>query len=112
MSATKYNFELNQGETFDMTIGVVYADRRPYNLTDYIVRGMIRDEYNDPEPIVELECSVYDAANGKIRIQLSAAETAELSFTRAYYDIEIESPTGVVTRVLQGIVALSLEATK
>lgn len=112
MSATKYNFELNQGETFDMTIGVLYADRRPYNITDYQVRGMIRDDYNAAEPIVEFDCSVFDAATGKVRIALSATETAALDFTRAYYDIEIESPAGVVTRVLQGVVVLSREATK
>lgn len=112
MSATKYNFEINQGETFDLTMTLLTTDRRPVDLTGYEVRGMIRGEYADVAPLMEFDCSIVDATEGKIRVFLTADEAAALSFTKAVYDIEIESTGGVVTRVVQGTVKLSREATK
>lgn len=112
MSAVKYNFELNQGETFDTTFTVLYADRRPFDLTGYLVRGQVRQAYTDSAPLVTFTCEVADPAAGRIRMSLTAAETAALDFTKGVYDIEVESEAGVVTRVVQGVVTLSKEVTR
>jgi len=47
-----------------------------------------------------------------IEIRIPAEETAEFSFDKAAYDIEIEFPNGVVFRPVQGSMSLSLEVTR
>jgi hypothetical protein len=51
-------------------------------------------------------------ATGTVTLALTAAQSAALDFDRAYYDIEIVSPAGVVTRLVQGTVTLSREVTR
>ena len=48
----------------------------------------------------------------QIKLTISASHTAAYSFDQALYDIELESETGVVTRLLQGKIKLSREVTK
>jgi hypothetical protein len=55
---------------------------------------------------------ITDAAAGEITLQVSAADTALLTFTSAVYDLEIEFSGGVVDRVLEGTVKLSKEVTR
>lgn len=112
MSAPKHPLEINQGETFETIFTVQQANKRPFDLTNYTVRSQVRQRFADVTPLVTFNCSVYDAVNGKIRIALTAAETAALSFDKAYYDVEFVSPAGTVTRFVQGTVKLSLEVTK
>lgn len=112
MSAIKYNFELNQGETFEMTLQVLDTSRRPIDLTGYLVRSQLRAAYTDADPIVSFTCSLFDAVNGKVRLNLTDEQTAALNFTKGVYDLEIESPTGFVNRVIQGVVTLSREVTR
>ena len=42
----------------------------------------------------------------------SATQSAALDFNSAVYDLEIVSPAGVVTRLVQGTVTLSREVTR
>lgn len=112
MAAIKYNFELNQGETFEMTLTVLTTDRRPYNLSGFTVRSQAKNAYTDIDPIVTFTTEVVDPPSGKIRLSLTDEQTSALEFTKALYDVEIESETGFVTRVLQGTITLSREVTK
>ena len=54
---------------------------------------------------------VLDAVNYRITILLSAAETAALTWKKGVYDLELESPSGVVTAILTGSVTVSQEVT-
>ena len=57
--------------------------------------------------------SVYDAATGKIRLQMTATNTSLIPSGRYLYDIEITNTnTGAKTRVLEGIVMVTPEITK
>lgn len=49
--------------------------------------------------------------NGQVRVQIPAATTAGLDFFVVTYDLEVVSPTGEVTRVIQGKCTLSREVT-
>lgn len=110
---TKYNFVLNQGETFDTTFTVLLQDRRPYDLTDYTVRGQIRETYTSATPLAAFTIEVVEPTSGRIRTTLTAAQTAALVFNKAVYDIEAENTqTGTVIRLVQGVVTLSREVTK
>ena len=109
----KYNFVMNQGETFEMSLQLLYTDRRPFNLTNHTVRGMLRNRYEDIDPLVSFTTTVVDAVAGKIRLNLTDEQTAGLDFIKAVYDVEVENTdTGVVTRAIQGYITLSKEVTR
>jgi hypothetical protein len=51
-------------------------------------------------------------ALGTVELLIAAADTAEFNFVRAVYDLELTSPAGVVTRIMEGHVRLSKEITR
>ena len=54
---------------------------------------------------------VLDNVNSKITITLTPAETAAITWKSGVYDLELESPTGVVTAILTGSVSIMQEVT-
>jgi hypothetical protein len=50
--------------------------------------------------------SISNAAAGELTVAMSAANTANLTPGRGVYDLLITSPTGVKTRVVEGIVTI------
>jgi hypothetical protein len=56
--------------------------------------------------------SVYDAANGKVRLQLSASGSSGIPAGRWLYDVEITSAAGSKTRVVEGIVTITPQITQ
>jgi hypothetical protein len=54
---------------------------------------------------------VVDDAAKTITLLLEAADTEALAFTRGVYDLEMVSPTGVVTTIAEGQVRVTREAT-
>lgn len=52
-----------------------------------------------------------DNSNHTITITISAADTATLTFVKGYYDLELVSPTGVVTTIFSGTVTVTKEVT-
>lgn len=51
-------------------------------------------------------------ASGVIEITLTANFTAALNFDQAVYDMEAVSPSGQVTRLIEGPMSLSREVTR
>jgi hypothetical protein len=51
-----------------------------------------------------------DAA-GTVQIQLSATDTADVS-GKYVFDLELESPGGVVTRIVEGVIEFTPEVTR
>lgn len=51
-------------------------------------------------------------ANGEITLSMTAANTANLSPGRSVFDLVITSPTGVKTRVVEGVIVISPGVTK
>lgn len=50
--------------------------------------------------------------SGSIGLFISAATSSTLNFSEGVYDIELQSTSGIVTRLLEGIVKLSKEVTR
>lgn len=119
MSAGKHNFTCEQGATFDRTITYRDGSGAIIDLTGYTARMHVR-EYAAGDLIVALYSDVSqgasngyailngsseltaDGANGNIRLFISAANTANLTTGSLKYDLEIESPSGVVDRLIEG----------
>ena len=124
MAAGNYSFTIEQGTTFTRIFKYKDEDGNPVDLTGYDVRMQIRSSY-DSAVLASLTSGSGDfvvsvppdAAEGvtdknQIKLTISANNTAAYTFDQALYDIELESGTGVVTRLLQGKIKLSREVTK
>lgn len=93
---------------------LVYAP--PVSLVGYSARMHVRKSLADTDTLLALTSTdgdiVLGGAEGSIRILISATDTAALTFASAVYDLELESPTGVVTRLMEGKVSLRKEVTR
>ena len=125
VTPAQINLTIYQGATFaeEFEWKTQAGDSGPVvavDLTGYVARMQVRPSANSS--VVLLDCT---STNGKIVIDggdiimnVSAAETAALSFDTAYYDLELvlaDYPSAgqtYVYRALQGAVTLSREVTK
>lgn len=109
--ATTSNLFVDQGSTYSNIITVAASNTQPLNLTDYTVKSQMRKSYQTSTAYT-FTSSVYDALNGKIRLQLTSEESRDIPAGRYLYDVEITSPSGNRTRVVEGIVTVIPEITK
>lgn len=126
MRAGTYNFTCEQGATFTRLVELEEPDLvadptgntfAPIDISGYTARMQIRRTIESSSPMISLTTANNrlvvnpgDESN-QILITLTDEETSTLT-TSGVYDLEIESPTGVVSRILQGAVTLSLEVTR
>lgn len=120
----KYNFTVYQGSTWDEEIVLRNADGTPMVLTGMQARMQLREEISSTTAILDLNdangrLTVTDAAQGRIRLLVSAADTAALPLdfeTKTYlYDLELFRPLPApeyVRKVLAGKVKCFPEVTR
>lgn len=115
--AGELNLTIEQGSTFYRKLEIKDSDGVAIDLTDYSARMQIRTTYDGEiiassigvSPIISIDIT---PLTGIIEITISATDTATLTNSKVIYDLEIESATGFVTRLLQGDVTISKEVTK
>ena len=56
---------------------------------------------------VTITSTITGNANGEITLSMTAANTANLTPGRQLFDLLITAPTGVKTRVVEGIIVIS-----
>ena len=116
MAAGIYNFTIEQGATFTRTFKYKDSEGNPIDLVSgdgFNARMEIKDKIGG-------NTISFFSTNGTglsitntnfITLTIDATTTSTYRFTNAVYDLEIVSPTGVVTRLLQGKIKLSKEVT-
>lgn len=113
-SATASNFTVTNAATgVYISGGIAYA---PVNLTSYTAELQIRSLPSDPTAVLTLSTAnngiAITALTGTIACHATAAQTTLIDEGTYYYDIEITSLGGIVTRVAQGQVIVSAEVTR
>lgn len=113
-SATASNFTVTNAATgVYISGGIAYA---PVNLTSYTAELQIRSLPSSPDAVLTLNTSnggiAITALTGTIACHATAAQTTLIDEGTYYYDIEITSLGGIVTRVAQGQVIVSAEVTR
>lgn len=118
-----------QGETFDHTITWLDADGNAKDdITNYTIRMQVRKAYSDSTPVINLDndqlggITITDGPAATFKVTITATQTAALTISTSgqtsppyekwYYDLELESSGGVVTRILQGDILAYAEVTK
>tara|TARA_R100000742_G_C4261384_1_gene79173 strand:+ start:734 stop:1072 length:339 start_codon:yes stop_codon:yes gene_type:complete len=107
------NLLIDQGATFTSTITVYNSDDSVFDLTDYTAAAQVRKSYSSSSASATFTVSFSsDRTLGQITLSLTPTQTAELEEGRYVYDVEVTSSDSTVTRVLQGTVTVSPNATR
>jgi hypothetical protein len=109
--ATISNLYVDAGATYSNIITVTASNGQALDLTSYTVASQMRKSYSS-STVYAFTSSVYDAANGKIRLQLTSSASEAIPAGRWLYDVEITSPSGTKTRVVEGIVTVNPQITQ
>ena len=109
--ATVSNLFVDAGATYSNIISVAATNGQALNLTGYSVASQMRKSYSS-STAYNFTASIYDAANGKVRLQLTPSQSEAIPAGRWLYDVEITSPSGNKTRVVEGIVTVNPQITQ
>lgn len=84
------------------------------DLTGWEARMTIRRRKTSADALVELTDAdgIVLGDDGSIQVTIDAAVTEALSFTEGVYDLEVESPSGLIKRLVEGSVCFSKEVTR
>lgn len=117
MSAGKYDFSIEQGSSF--TLSLVYKDSsgNPVDLTGWCARLIWKSSNGIETFSTETVNPIYrfdiDEPNGKLIVQFPASVTNDFNFSTAKYDLELQSPDDLysgggkyTTRILYGTITL------
>lgn len=116
MAAGTYDFEIEQGTTFNKEFLYKDVNDDPVNLSGYTARMQVRSTVSSADVLLSLTTSngriTMGGAAGTIDLDLTATDTAAITWRRGVYDLEIVSSNGTVTRLLQGVITISREVTR
>lgn len=117
MAASKYDFAIEQGTSFKLSLIYKDANANPINLTGWCARLVWKTNTNSTQIFSSdnTDHSVYkfiiDDLNGKLTLMLPSSVTNGFNFNTAKYDLELQSPDDLysgggkyTTRLLFGTV--------
>lgn len=101
--ADKYNIQIDCGATYKLIIEWQNEDGTYVNLTGYKARMKLKHSYSTEAlvSLTNLDGITLRGASGQVVISIPPEKTRELVGT-GVYDVELESPGGEVTRILEG----------
>lgn len=103
---------INQGATFEETIDLENDDGTPINLANTSFSAQIRKSYYSTNPTANITVDIVaPAANGQVRLSISAANTANIRAGRYLYDLKMVTAANVTIRVVEGIVTVTPQVT-
>lgn len=109
--ATKANLVIDQGTTFSVDLDLSDENGDPLNLVGYTANSQLRKWYTSSNATA-FGTSI-NADSGQISLSLTSNQTGSLSAGRYVYDVELtETSSGSISRVVEGIVTVTPQATR
>lgn len=125
MSIAVYNFQLNQGDDFELILQIKDANGTLFDLTGYTYKGQIKDKYDSKTTVASFNFTIANQVleKGKVYVRLTNEQTAAIPTPAAkganrrpmaeyIYDITETNPDHSITRILEGIITVSPNVTK
>ncbi len=109
--ATVTNLYVDQGSFFRTNVTVSSTNGTPLDLTGYTVASQMRKSYQS-STAYSFTSSITNAIQGRVRMELASETSRTIPAGRYLYDLEVTSPTGEKTRVVEGLVIINPEITK
>lgn len=107
---------IEQGSTFSLSINYQDSGGSTIDLSSYSARMQAREEAGSTSTIFSISSAseiTLGASDPNLLVTLTATTTAALAAPwRGIYDLEIESPSGVVTKLLKGVLLVESEVTR
>ena len=114
--AGTYDTTVDQGSTWKMATFVTDESGAAINLTGYSARMFVKREKTDVVPLLQLTNAngkiVITELSGRLDFMLLDADTDSLSSGVHFYDIELVSPSGEVTRIVEGVFYINQGVTR
>lgn len=105
MKPARYNIKFYRGTTLNIVMTYL-INNVPVDLANYTATMDVRVSPNSVAPMTTLSTAngklVLNAVTGEIEIVLTATQTGELTLGTFQYDLNITSPNGTVTKLIQG----------
>lgn len=127
MKLLNLGIELDQGADFSLVLGIFDSTGVPLNLTGYSFKSQMRAS-TDPagSPVAEFQFEILDQVSktGQVRWYLPQAASADIATTVAnglerirpttpfVFDIKMKDTSNVITRIAQGLIFISPQATQ
>ena len=99
---------IDQGTDFSTTIAINDDNTNlPTNAAGYVVTAQLRKSLISVNATANLVCTIDDAANGEILIELSAANTANIKAGRYFFDVKVKDNANLTSRLVEGIMIVN-----
>lgn len=113
----KLKFTIFQGATFRKRLTwKAGTPKVPVDLTGCTARMQVRAEVESPTVLLELTTTnggiTLGGVAGTVDLYVSDEDTAAIDWEGGVFDLEIEHPSGEVTRLAQGSISVSPEVTR
>ena len=98
MPASKYDFSIEQGTSFKLALIYKDSNQIPINITNWCARLVwtTEDEAIQIFSTTNTDYTIYKfqitGSEGKLLLQIPATTTNSFTFSKAKYDLELESP--------------------
>jgi len=91
MPSTRFDLNITQGSSFEISIIVDDDNGDPINLTGHTSYGRVKFRYGDADPIFYLAPTIPSAtvSEGIVKIALTHAETATFPVFQGVYEVEV-----------------------
>lgn len=119
MAASLYDFNIEQGSSFRLSLTYKDSDGNIIDLTGYCARLTMKINSNDFKTFSSLETNydeykfTIDGPQGTINLLIPASSTNNYTFNSAKYDLELQSPQDLYSgggkytiRVLYGTISI------
>lgn len=109
--ASKVNLVIDQGTTYNLYVELNDQYGNPLSGQDYTPYGKIRKHYLSTNA-TSFNASLSNTGTGVLTLSLTANQTSALQYGKYVYDVELVDSSNNVTRVFEGTVLVTPEATK
>jgi hypothetical protein len=113
--AVQYIVEIDQGANWFFNVTYENPAGTPVNITSYTAALQLRSLPESTTAVLSLATGsgiTITGAAGLVAVQATAAQTGNIIAGDYYYDLEITSPQGVVTRLVQGQAVVNPQVTR
>jgi hypothetical protein len=113
--AVQYIVEIDQGADWFFNVTYEQPAGTPVNITGYTAALQLRSLPETPTAVLSLATGsgiTITGAAGLVAVHATAAQTGAIVSGDYYYDLEITSQSGVVTRLVQGQALVNPQVTR
>jgi hypothetical protein len=123
--AAVHDISIDQGASFSMYLTIKDESNEKIDLSGHVFRGKIKKDFSDTTTQANFSFTILNQGNqstkGMVEVILTSEVTASIqtnargtsrNVIKMIYDIESVSPSGFVTRWVQGLALISPEVTK